>query len=569
VNARSRETLFAAAAAIASVLVLFASLSSGIPKAYDLPDHLGSTAQVLRGFQEGALYPRWLAEFHDGWGEPTLLFYPPGLYFVAAGLAAIFGGDALTGLFAALALFAAIGAIGIFRFTRRRAGPWAGALASLLFAGVPYRFFEIYAAGLYSAFAAGCLIPWALDALVPEGRRGGGSRAWPLLFALIVLTNLPTGVLVAYLVGLWLIVRIALERRLGDAAPVAGGLVWGGLLAGVYLLPAVAEMRFVHVTFSEGTPLYRSNFLFQPSGSWMSEALKSMFDRMGLFTAAGLLLALAVLAAAARAGAGAPSREEKSWRILVSSVGLFSLFLLSPLSAPAWRFLPFLRRVNIPWRFLEPLGAAASCAVAAAAATLRSNRRLSRGLAAAAGVFFLALAGVCAVFDASVSRVNGRMSAAEARSAVERFSRKEMFFLPKGARRSSEIPPLPRLACDRPCRTQVVSWGAERRVFRVSAPSGAALRVRTYAFPGWRAEAEGRALRLETESATGAIVIDVPPGEHRVELDFGTTPLRAAGAVASGLAFLAWLLAGRYRRASTAAAAPATLSTGAEREPGA
>jgi hypothetical protein len=464
----------------------------------------------------------------------------------------------------------AIGAIGIFRFTRRRAGLAAGALASLLFAGVPYRFFEIYAAGLYSAFAAGCLIPWALDALLPEARSVGGSRAWPLLFALIVLTNLPTGVLVAYLVGL-LIVRITLERHLGDAARVAGGLVWGSLIAGVYLLPAVVEMRSVRVTFSDGTPLYRSNFLFQPSGSWMSEGLKSTFDRMGLFTAAGLLLALAILAAAARrAGSEPSSRDERSWRVLVSSVGLFSLFLLSPLSAPAWRFLPFLRRVNIPWRFLEPLGAAAACAVAAAVATLLSNRRLSRGLAAAAGVFFLALAGVCGVFDASVSRVNGRMSSAEARSAVERFSRKEMFFPPKDARRSSEIPPLPRLACDRPCRTQVVTWGAERRVFRVTAPSGAALRVRTYAFPGWRAEAEGRALRLETENATGAIVIDVPPGEHRVELDFGTTPLRTAAALASGLAFLAWLLAGRYRRASMAAApAPATFSTGAEREPGA
>jgi len=572
IERRRREALFAAAAAVASVVILFGPLSGGIPKAYDLPDHLGSTEQVLRGFREGALYPRWLADFHDGWGEPTLLFYPPGLYFVAAGLAAIFGGDALTGLFAALVAFAAIGAVGIFRFTRRRAGVWAGLLASLLFAGVPYRFFEIYAAGLYSAFAAGCLIPWALDALLPrEGRSSGPSRAWPLLFALIVLTNLPTGVLFAYLVGLWLIVRIALERRVGDAARVAGGLLWGCLLAGVYLLPAVAEMRSVAVPFSDGAPLYRSNFLFQPSGSWMSEGLKSTFDRMGLFAAAGLLLALAILAAAARrAGDRTSSGEERSWRILVSSFGLLSLFLLSPLSAPVWRFFPFLRRVNIPWRFLEPLGAAAACAVAAAVAALLADRRLSRGLAAAAAVFFLALVLLGAAFDASVSRVNGRMTAAEGRSAVDRFSHKEMFFLPKGARRSSEIPPVPRLACDRPCRTEVVSWRAERRVFRVFAPTGAGMRVRTYAFRGWRATAEGRSLRLETEAATGAIVIDVPPGEHRIELDFGTTPLRAAGALCSGLALLAWLLAGRYRRVSTAEdAAPAALSTGAEREPGA
>ncbi len=552
-EARRRERLLAALAALLSAGILFAPLLGGIPKAYDLPDHLGSTAQVLSGFREGSLYPRWLPDFHDGWGEPTLVFYPPGLYFVAAGVAALAGGDAVTGLFGALALFAAAGALGVFHFVRRIAGASAALVASLLFAGVPYRVFEIYAAGLASAFAAACLLPWAMAALLPgAGAARPVSRAWPLLFAAIVLTNLPTGVIAAYLVALWLAARILVERRPGSAAAVVLGGLWGAAIAAVYLLPAVAEMRFVRVAFAEGVPLYRSNFLFQKSGSWMSEGLQSTFDRMGLFPAVALVLSLGLLEAARRRpGSAASTGEGSSWLRLVACFGLFSLLLVTPLSEPAWRFLPFLRRVNIPWRFLEPLGVAAVSAAAAAIFFLVVEKRLSRVMAVLACGFLLLLAGVCAVFDASISRVNGRMTGAEARSAVERFSRKEMFFPPRDARRPSEIGPRPRVSCDRPCRAEVVSWQAEHREFRVSSDSGVALAVRTYDFPGWRAAVDGRSLAVRTEAGTGGITIAVPPGDHRVSLRFGTTAARTAGAVLSLVALALWFLArGRLPRAT-------------------
>ncbi|HEY6929498.1 MAG TPA: hypothetical protein VJA66_07470, partial [Thermoanaerobaculia bacterium] len=111
------------AAALCAAAILFSGLSRGIPRVYDLPDHLGYTYQALQAFERGDFYPRWLASLNDGFGEATFVFYPPVLHFTSAALAGLFGGDVLTGLYLALLLFAVFGGLGIFRFVNRVAGP--------------------------------------------------------------------------------------------------------------------------------------------------------------------------------------------------------------------------------------------------------------------------------------------------------------------------------------------------------------------------------------------------------------------------------------------------------------
>src|SRR5262249_32966038 len=275
--------------------------------------------------------------------------------------------------------FAVFGGLGVFRFVSRVAGPAAGAIACLIFALTPYRVFEMYDSGLYSAFAAGCLAPWALLALsrIAGGDHGTARRdrlrrrgIWAIVFAAIALTNMPSAVLWAYLVAIWTVVELAVGRRWNLAANIAAGGVWGCLIAGVYLLPAVIEMRAVDVPLET---VYRSNFLFQAAGSWMSPGLKSVFDRMGLFPALALILSLSILALARSWGTFRAARG-RVFVLLTSTVGLAALFLATPVSLWAWRWLPQLSRVDMPWRLLEPLGLATASAAGAAAWVLASAR---------------------------------------------------------------------------------------------------------------------------------------------------------------------------------------------------
>ena len=62
--------------------------------------------------------------------------------------------------------------------------------------------------------------------------------------------------------------------------------------------------------------------------------------------------------------------------------------------------------------------------------------------------------------------------------------------------------------------------------------AGTALRFYTYYFPGWRVYVDGKRLpdaALRPETVYGLITVDVPPGEHRVLLRWGDTPVRTVG----------------------------------------
>lgn len=550
-NSATRKDLLAAGlAALLVAAVLFVPLANGIPKAYDLRYHLGTADQFFRGLRSGDFYPRWLPEWNDGWGEPTMVFYPPGLYFLTAFVAFWSGGDVLVGLFGALALLTVLGGLGIFFLLRPLFGARAGLVACLGFAILPYHFFEIYASGLYSAFAAGCLMPWVLLALwgiakakAQERRRNLAPFAWPFLFAAVILVNLPCAVLLTYLVASWAGAELLSTRRWALTRDVVLGGVWGVLLASVYLVPALVEMPFIQVPGAAGAPLYRSNFLFQTEGSWMSPGLRSLFARMGIYPALAFLLSLGVVAAARGRGSTPASEGFGSWVRLVALFGLTSFFLATPLSEPLWRFLPNLESVNLPWRLLDHFGVAAAALAAAALLLVVRTKAFPRVLRALWVPFFVALGLLCLMFGLSISSVNGRIPAATCRASIPFFARTEGYFLPKEARRAIDLRGVPQVSCDRPCRVKVLEWLPSRRTFQFFAPASTRLAVRTYFFPGWVASSlEDKRERFSTsaETGTGRLLIDLPAGERRVLLRFSSTLPRVAGALLSGLAFTAW-----------------------------
>ncbi|HKD10729.1 MAG TPA: hypothetical protein VKE50_01585, partial [Thermoanaerobaculia bacterium] len=509
---------------LAGALLLFVELRHGVPRANDFADHAGTTVQVLNAFRDGVFYPRWMPDFHAGLGEPTLNFYPPGLYLVSALLAWLLGGDVLAGLFATLFLLAVAGGIGMFVFLRRPQGTGAAVIGGLAFGILPYRFFEIYCAGLYSAFCAACLLPWALHLLgriasLEERGRFGVCLAWAAVYAAIVFTNLPTAVLLAYFSLFYFLLELIAGRAPRRLLGIPAGGLWGIGLAALYLLPAVLELRWLQAFPGAGLNLYRSNFLFQFAGSWMGPGLRKMFAGMAIFPALALVISLAAIAAARRRHS-APEDPEMPWVRLVALVGLLSLFLATPVSSWLWSVLPYLKEVNLPWRLLEPLGTAAVAASAAAWVLLR-RRRSSRVLSGSLATFLLLLAAVCVSFDLSLSRVNGRAAWAETEAALPTFARKtpQGLFLLKGARPPAEFSNVPLVACGSPCRVAIRAWLPSHREIWVDAPGGTALALRTYFFPGWTARrADGRQepFPVGAEAGTGRLVVRLPEGESHV-----------------------------------------------------
>ena len=77
---------------------------------------------------------------------------------------------------------------------------------------------------------------------------------------------------------------------------------------------------------------------------------------------------------------------------------------------------------------------------------------------------------------------------------------------------------------------------------QVVAAGPARLRFYTYYFPGWRAWVDGQPVTIAPDPPNGLIGVDVPAGEHTVEVRFGPTPVRRTAALIS-LAALAAVIA--------------------------
>jgi hypothetical protein len=85
---------------------------------------------------------------------------------------------------------------------------------------------------------------------------------------------------------------------------------------------------------------------------------------------------------------------------------------------------------------------------------------------------------------------------------------------------------------------RTLEWEPERRAFAVKASSQTLVRIATFYYPGWEAMIDGKKSSIAIEEKSGAMLVDVPSGEHALKLTFGDTPLRVFSRYLSVCSFL-------------------------------
>jgi uncharacterized membrane protein YfhO len=64
------------------------------------------------------------------------------------------------------------------------------------------------------------------------------------------------------------------------------------------------------------------------------------------------------------------------------------------------------------------------------------------------------------------------------------------------------------------------------------------VRLRTFEYPGWEARVDGQPAPIERTEGLGTIEVAIPPGSHRLDVRFASTPLRQRAAALSLAALL-------------------------------
>ena len=533
--AASRRALIAAALVALAVISPFFFL--GNASGHDFEVHAASWLEAAQQWRQGVIYPRWAEWANFGFGEPRFIFYPPLSWTLGAALEIVLPGRMVPGALIWLSLLLA--GMSMYYLAREWLKPGDAMTAAAFYAANPYFLVIVYYRSDFAELLAAAFFPLAVLFVTRITR--GGERAVARLavaFALLWLSNAPTAVIATYSLVLVLVVVSLVERAPRALLRGAAGLAAGFGLAAFYILPAAWEQKWVRIDQVFGHLLLpEKNFLFTHS----NDPEFVLFNWKVSSVAVGILLVAGIAAViAGRQRKGAPG----FWWTM-TALGSAAAALMFPLTLPAWRYLPELRFVQFPWRWLIVLNLA--CAALLGRAIAHAKWKW------AWRIFFVVLliaAGAAMVRDQFAwSGSDDLQDLSDAIRAEKGYEGMDEY-QPLGCDRTDLPAAAPRVRlqndagklgvrAEHGIRIHVEEWSPERKVFSADTQRALTLELKLVNYPAWRAEVNGEAARLQGLPGTAQMLLEIPGGHNRVEIRFARTADRSLGNIFSLLTALA------------------------------
>lgn len=349
-------------------------------------------------------------------------------------------------------------------------------------------------------------------------------------------------------------VRQELWRTVWRTA-LAGLLAVG--VAAIFLLPMLLEQRYiVQSQWVHGTYGYRLHFVYPNQwldpfwGYGYSDDPNGPADGMS-FQLGILAVGLALTALAVGLGRQALRRAVTAFFVLATAA---TLLMMLPAAQPLWDAIPPLALIQFPWRLLgiASLGLAVLAGAAVASVLAPEGMDTAQAATQQPVAYLLAAAVALASFAFTVPEYTDITPVEESPLSIIRFETEYPDMVGITAF-SQAVPadsplvaqywagqPLQKAAILRgEGQAQTLRVGGASVTAQVNARTPVTVLFYTYDFPGWRATVDGRPVPHRTEPPYGLIALEVPAGQHVVAIRHGTTPVRTAGTLISGLSLAA------------------------------
>ncbi len=335
------------------------------------------TRQFSELIREGVGYPRWLPHSFEGLGSPAFYFYAPLPYHLCAAVDILSLGrlptERVIGLAATLLLLAS--GIAMRAWLRGIAGPGCATLGALAYMAAPYHLLDHYVRGALGEFAAYAALPVVALGIRRSARgQGSGEPLFALGYAALLLSHLPTALLASVTM---IPIQVAwCAAATGGARPraiflcrcaLAGAI--GLAISAAYLLPALTAQEFIN---SERlwTPYHQPQvWLLLTPDRWPNPGLMAAISSFA--GAAAIVMGASVRAVLRASPAMGPADRQV---LLWACVGLLCLLLMAGAVPQAWTTVPFLAKVQFPWRLLTIVDFSAATAVSVALAGAQHAR---------------------------------------------------------------------------------------------------------------------------------------------------------------------------------------------------
>jgi 6-pyruvoyl-tetrahydropterin synthase related domain len=527
----SRAILFIALVGIVTMIPI---MIWGIPAGADLANHYRFALPFYESIRSGHLYPGWLAESNNGFGDARFRFYPPGLYYFLAAF------RLLTGWYSAsvfgFTMLTVLGGLGTYFWARgtypAKVAMWAGIIYTI----APYHLNELYQASLLSEYAACSVLPFVFAFVERICRRQGTANIAGLgvSYALLILLNLPLTVIGSFAVCVYALFLLHRPQLLTTILKLGLGIATGLAASAFFWTTVLAELSWIKGNSASPNIYYdyRSNFLFSTAAltnrnTWYANLLA--------LAVLGLLLPAVILLK--RKAAASVSRSTLRATAILTAV---SFLMATALSRPLWAVLPKLREVQFPWRWLAITSLGGSILLAASIPKWKERWRNDfrpLHLVPALGVVLSVLFVITQVvwdseflsrqrFDSLLTDMRGSPSFKDwmpiwASDGVQPYSMKDRV--------------------DANSRTVTINdWLPQQRVFKIDNGPPVEARIRTFYYPLWSAST-GERLLTTKPAPDGALLIAIPPDATVVTLKFIEPPRIQKARV---LTSIGWLMIG-------------------------
>jgi hypothetical protein len=548
-------------------------------QAHDAQHSIFYLVEFDQTLRDGYLWPRWAPDFAFGYGYPLFNIYAP-LAIYAAEILHLLGLGFVAAVKAVYAL-ATIGAgLTMYVFVRHLPAPGegrvfgrkAGLLAAVVYMYVPFHLVEIFVRSAYSEFVALALLPLVLYAFTQLVAAPGLRRLAlaGLVYGVLALTHHTsfftfTPFLVVYilylLAGSWR--AKGTRHALRTALFTVGSGLLGLALSAIYLLPMLAELRYVKIeqwtsyNYDYGQHFVYFSQLLAPdwgygySGPGLNDGMSFQLGAVALVLVIfGGWLALA--RRHARSGSPGPRGPHLGIDLFFLASTAVIVWLMSPAAQFAWRALPIASLVQFPWRLL---GLAALTMSVVAGSLIPPARAAQPGRAdpPSPDSLLLLLVIILSSFAYTLPQytpVEPWRTRPEAVVRWDRFSPAERVGMVIYTDEQPTSGPMEaQYLAGEPLQVATILTGTGTVETRrhagasdqalVNANGPVTVQFYTYDFPGWQAMIDGRPTAHRHEPPYGLITLDVPAGQHVVSIRMGSTPPRTTGSVISLMAAIA------------------------------
>jgi 6-pyruvoyl-tetrahydropterin synthase related domain len=529
---------------LASVLILIPFFAWGAASGHDFEFHAASWFDAAYQWKEGILYPRWTAWTNHGFGEPRFIFYPP-LSWMLGGLLTLLAPDpAVPMLYIVLTqMFAGLSAYLLLRRLSSRLGALLGAV---FYTVNPDALLMVYIRSDFAEQLACALFPLLLlfalelcELLADSSVTTRTIAAFACLYAGVWLCNAPAGVIASYTMALLIAWAGFTHRSWRILARGGAALALGLGLASFYIVPAAYEQRWVNIgqALASGlSPL--ENFLFTA----IPDAEHTWFNWIASICALSLILlfGLTALLSGRLTRSGVASSQNRPVFVALLVAGTAATALMLRWTLPLWNYLPKLRFVQFPWRWMSILALVCACFVFAVVERRRGWIWITLVLATTVPLAWFLVKNTWWDSD-EMATMHDAVSSGTGFDGTDEYDPlgDDHLDLPSvapltkvlGAEDSDD-------SATPQARVQVLKWTTEKKEIRVESPQPARIALRLLNYPAWRIEVNGKAAQPERADDINQMIIPVPAGSSQIDVRFTRTTDRNIGNAISLLSAL-------------------------------